>query len=210
MFSQDSRGAAEWQAIYFHLTTSHVRQGVNPERAGHTYDDSAVQAKIMRSLFTEHDDHDFSISTNALKYILYITCWQDINAQRYAQRKKRAYTPDLTRTMSTSQFGYIMCGCSHSTTPMSSVILLVSMGCAIQQHQGHELYIIFLIHNGTTIVSPIGWLEVIVSSKNLFGITANGQHPLPQDAGLVLELFMVQAIRGDWLPVCSQGRVAHV
>lgn len=84
------------------------------------------------------------------------------------------------------------------------------MGCAIQQDQRHELYIIILIHNGTTIVSPIDWREVIVSSKNLFGITANGQHPLPQDAGLVLELFMVQAIRGDWLPVCSQGRVAHV
>lgn len=92
-----------------------------------------------------------------------------------------------------------MCGCSHSTTPLSSVILFVRMGCAIQQDQRQELYIIFLIHNGTTIVSPIDWLEVIVSSKNLFGITANGQHPLPKDAGLVLELFMVQAIRVDWL-----------
>lgn len=65
--------------------------------------------------------------------------------------------------------------------------------------QRHELYIIFSIHSDTTIVSPIDWLEGIVSSKNLFLITANGQHPLPQDAGLVLELFMVQAIRVDWL-----------
>ncbi|OJZ85391.1 hypothetical protein ASPFODRAFT_34305 [Aspergillus luchuensis CBS 106.47] len=180
------------------MFVSHVRQGTTPERSGHTYDDSAVQAKIMRSLFTEQDDHDFPITTNSIN-ILYMTGWQDINAQRYAQRKERAYTPDLTKTISTSQFGYIMCGCSHSTMPVSSAILLVSMRCAIRQHQRHELYIIFSIHSDTTIVSPIDWLEGIVSSKNLFLIAANGQHPLPQDAGLVLELFMVQAMRAGWL-----------
>ncbi|GAT18664.1 carbonic anhydrase [Aspergillus luchuensis] len=110
----------------------------------------------MRSLFTEQDDHDVVISTNFMRMI-YITDWQDINAQRYTQRKNCVHTPDLAKTISTSQYG------------------------------------------DTTIVSPIDWLEGIVSSKNLFLITANGQHPLPQDAGLVLELFMVQAIRVDWL-----------
>lgn len=39
--------------------------------AGHKYDDSAVQAKIMRSSKSEYDDFDVPITTNVIKDTLY-------------------------------------------------------------------------------------------------------------------------------------------